>query len=83
MRTFDVTCVIVSLCLVGAMQDFYHDARKKDTKDCYLDLSRLLQWRWKDRGGMQVLTGSKVFVSRSSSRHRPRQWAQTDAEAVH
>lgn len=63
------------------MQDFYQEARKKDYKDSYLDLSRLLQWRWKDRGGMQVLTGSKVFVSRSS-RHKHRHWAQTEAEAV-
>ncbi|CAL8466794.1 g6330 [Coccomyxa elongata] len=65
----------------AALLDFYQEARRKDYKDSYLDLSRLLQWRWKDRGGMQVLTGSKVFLSRSS-RFKPRLWARTEPEAV-
>ncbi len=52
--------------------------RTKGTKDTYMDLSKLLRWRWKGRGDMQMLTGSRKFAPRAT--YRP--WIPPEFEAV-
>jgi hypothetical protein len=64
---------------LGAVQDHYAKAQRRGYKDTYVDLSKLLRWRWKDRGGMQVLTGSRVFTPRPILRP----WMQPGQEALH
>ena len=61
------------------LQEHYANLQRKGYKDTYVDLAKLQRWRWKDRGGMQVLTGTKVFTPRPN----PRPWVQPGQQALH
>ncbi|EIE26489.1 hypothetical protein COCSUDRAFT_64515 [Coccomyxa subellipsoidea C-169] len=63
---------------IALLEHFASMQRTKGTKDTYMDLSKLLRWRWKGRGDMQMLTGSRKFAPRAT--YRP--WIPPEFEAV-
>lgn len=52
------------LILVFASQEDVYKKRKYKSKDTSFDLAKMLRWRWREMGGIDVLTGNKEFSLR-------------------
>ena len=52
------------LILVFASQEDVYMKRKHKAKDTSFDLAKMLRWRWREMGGLDVLTGNKDFCLR-------------------